>query len=174
MRKLLRLLLSRTGAAGALGILAVLLALAALVPDPERAADLAGRQPWLASLLERLRPAEVARSPVVVALAAWVAAAIVASMVTRIRAHLRGPRDGELPPLERFKVERRLRVAASLDDAERRVRAAARRAGFPPGAALGGARGGFGFWGSVAFHAGLLLVLLGVVLSARARFGGEL
>ncbi len=174
MRKLLRLLLSRKYAASALGLLAVLMALAALVPDAEKIEDLGHRHPAAARILGRLRPAEVARSPVVALLAGYVAAAVVASMATRIRARRSAARRDGPPPLERFAVRRQLRLDAPLEAAERRVRAAARRLGFAEGQALSGARGGVGFWGSMAFHAGLLLALAGVVLSARYRFGGEL
>lgn len=174
MRTLLRLLLSRSYAAGALGLLAVLLGLAALVPDGERLRELGRVYPRLAATLEALRPAEVVRSPILLVIAAWVAAAIVASMVTRVRAR-RGARAVQGPPsLERFQVRRELRVDSPPDEAARRVRAAVRAAGFPVHAELAGSRGGAGFWGSMAFHAGLLLVLFAVVLSARLRFHGDL
>ncbi len=172
MRKLLRLLLTRSYAAGALALLAVIVGLAALVPDADALEALGRRHPLAAWALGRLRPAEVAHSPVLWLIAGYVAVAIAASMVTRIRARRAGARAGP-PPLQRFVVRKVVRLAAPPAEAERRVREAVRVAGFGPGEGLAGGTGAAGFWGSMAFHAGLLFALAGVVLSARLRFEGE-
>ncbi len=168
MRTLQRLLLSRRNAVAAMGLLAFLLALAAAAPDGEALEALRERRPRVAWALERLRPAEVARSPVFLAITAYVAAAVLASMVSRIRTRRR---TASATQLERFVERRTVHLPHDLLESERRVGAALRRAGLGRGALAGGRRDGF--WGSMVFHAGLIVTLVGIALSAFGRFGGE-
>jgi cytochrome c biogenesis protein ResB len=168
MRTLQRLLLSRRNAVGAMALLALLLALASATPQGEDLEALRRRRPTVAWALERLHPAEVARSPVFVALVGFVAAGVLLSMVTRVRARRERPAPGTT---ERFVERRSLVLPVPPAEAEARAAAALREAGFP--GALSGWRGGAGFWGSIAFHAGLLVTLGGIALSATGRFSGE-
>lgn len=168
-----RLLLSRRYAALALALLAGVLALSAVVPDETTLEVLRQTHPSRAWLLARLQPGRVAASPLFVALAAYVGLAIAASMISRIRAHLTAGAAMSGPRLQRFVARRTFRIAAAPQEAGRRINDVLRRAGFRAGPGLAGARGESGFWGSMLFHAGLLIGLAGIALSARGRFGGE-
>lgn len=168
MGTLQRLLLSRRNAVGAMGLLALLLALASAAPQGEDLEALRRRQPRIAWALERLHPAEVARSPVFLALTGFVAAGVLLSMITRVQARREKPAPGTT---ERFVERRVVALAAPPAEAEARAAAALRGAGFP--GTLAGWRGGAGFWGSIAFHGGLLVTLGGIALSALGRFSGE-
>jgi cytochrome c biogenesis protein ResB len=169
MRTLQRFLLSRRNAVAAMGLLAFLLALATAAPDGEALDALRERRPRVAWALERLRPAEVARSTVFLAITAYVAAAVLASMVSRIRTRRRAGHAKQ--QLERFVEQRTVHLPHDLLESERRVAAALSRAGLGRGALSGGRRDAF--WGSMVFHAGLIVTLVGIALSAFGRFGGE-
>jgi cytochrome c biogenesis protein ResB len=169
VRAFLRVLLSRRLAASAMALVALVLGLATLVPSGEDLDRLRQRRPRVAWALEGLQPAEVARSPVLLALVAYVALAVLASMVSRFQARRRAPPR----PLERFVARRSVRVDAPPGEAEARARAALRSAGLGHGA-LAGRQGAGAFWGSMAFHAGILLALAGVAASGGGRFSGEL
>ncbi len=130
-----------------------------------------GRAPaWLV-------PRTAASSVWFLALTAYLCAALVASIVLRVRTWARLRRLGHVSS-ERFRVERTLVMAGAGATAEARLREAVAAQGYAPrGAAAGilrASRGDLGFAGSIAFHAGLLLVLGGVAVSSLTRLGGEL
>jgi hypothetical protein len=181
VRRLVRLLLSRTLAIALMVALAAILALASLVPDdlaPARREELRRARPAALFLAEALRPGSLTRSPGFVALAALVFASTAASTVDRARRELARRRAGRPPGLERFRAARVVTLPAPPSEAL----AAARRA-LPRGAwtvldegegALRASRGGAGFLGSLAFHAGILVTLAGITASALTRASGEL
>lgn len=173
MMRFVKSILSRRFAVGAMALLATIIGLSTLVPTGDDLARLKQRRPSLAAAVERLNPQEVSRSPLALGLISYVAVSVVVSMATRIRDRRR---QGVIwpPHLERFAVRRSVRMAAAPADAEARVRAVFERHGNRVDAALVGGGGRGGFWGSMAFHAGLLVGLAGIALSARGRFNGEL
>jgi hypothetical protein len=183
VRRLLRLLASRTTAIVVMLAMAGLLALSSLVPEvelaPGRRDALRRRRPVAVFLVERLRPERVVRSPAFLALAAWIFAATAWSVVTRVGAEVRRRRLRPAPRPERFRVARALEVGGSPEATALAVREELRRRRYrlePVGgdpATVVATRGSAGFAGSIAFHVGILVVMVGVALSARTRVNGE-
>lgn len=183
MRRLLRLLASRSTAIVLMLAMAGLLALSSLVPEaelaPGRREALRRSRPVAAFVVERLRPERAVRSPGFLVLAAWIFAATAWSVVTRVRTEVRRRRLHPTPPPERFRTAGVLEVAGSPEAAASAVRDELRRrryrlepAGADP-ATVVATRGSAGFAGSIAFHLGILVVMAGVALSARTRVNGE-
>lgn len=173
VKPLLRLLLSRLVAVGAIGLLAGLFAISSFVPDRDGRDEIRTRRPALANVFDGLAPERLAQSPLVLGLTSFVALGVAASIVTRIRARVRsaGPKEAEQ---ERFRAEIEVVVPESGEAAWARVREVLRANGFRAGDRPEGASGSTGFWGSMAFHAGLLVLLGGIVASALGRFHGEI
>lgn len=170
-----RLLLSRRVAVGAMAVLGLVLGLSSFASgvDPDRLEALRQERPLRVWVFERLRPEALTRSPAFLALPGYIALAVAASIAQRGRGWWRARRGPG--SLERFVARREVRLAAGADAARRRLDAAARALGLPRGAGgLEGRRGDLGFAGSLVFHAGLLVTMVGVAASAAARFGGEL
>ncbi len=167
--------------------MAGVLALASLVPEPDlapgRIEDLRRARPVAAFIVERLRPAAVARSPAFLLLPGMVFFSTAWSVMERIGQELRRRRGRALEPLERFRVRRELdarqppevALAAARDQVERSgLRIQASRREDQEGHLLVASRGPLGFVGSIVFHFGLLLVLVGVAVSSATRANAEL
>ena len=162
-----------------MGAMAALLALSALVPDldslsPSRLAELRRTRPLLLWIGRHLRPGEIVGSPPFLLLPLVLSLGIVRSLVERVRAHLtRG--TGPSAAAARFRVERVLRLDAPLTPGtlERHlVRDGYEVTSTGPDHVEAG-KGRRGFWGSIAFHVGLILILAGIATSSRTRFSGE-
>ena len=159
MKRLAGLLLSPRVALLALALVTGLLLLSSLAPG-------------------YAEPGALVRSPLFLALAGFLAAAVLASLATRLRAHLRARREDGPPPLERHALHWSVVLPLPRGEAAARVRRGLRGAGLvllaPGPRAQGGSRRAVGFWGSMAFHAGLLVTLAGICASALGRFGAVL
>ncbi|BDG08843.1 cytochrome c biogenesis protein ResB [Anaeromyxobacter paludicola] len=175
--RLVRLLLSRRLVVSLMAILTALLALAAASAGGgwERLVTLA---PGAAQgPLARLEAPRLVASPAFLALPALLALSLLASLWTRLAAHLRRRRAGP-PPLERHVARWSEELPVPADEAVRRIGRGLRMAGVAlrplraPEAS--GSRAGLGFWGSTLFHLGLLVALAGTCASALGRFRGEL
>ncbi len=161
--------------------MAFFLALSSLIPEPdlapERLAELRRTRPVAVFLVERLRPDRVVRSPVFLALAGWIFVSTAWSVVDRVRAEVRRRRLRPAPVPERFRAEGVLEVAAPPEEAVAAVREELRRRRYrlepAEGETVVATRGSSGFVGSIVFHVGLLVVMVGVAVSARTRVNGE-
>jgi hypothetical protein len=161
--------------------MAGILALSTLVPEPDlapgRLAELRRTRPFAAFVVERLRPSELSRSPLFVGLAGWVFASTAWSIVNRVRIERRRRRGREGTALERFRASRAVLGGAEPDAAIAGARAELRRRGYrlEPGGAeeVVASRGTAGFAGSILFHVGILVTMVGVAVSARTRVNGE-
>lgn len=179
MRLLLRLLLSRKIAVGAMAVLGAVLAVAALVADVdrERLEELRATHPARVWVFETLHPQELTRSTLFLVLPGYVALAVAASIVQRARGWLRARKSRGPAPLERFVVRRTAHVALPPEEAVARLDASLRAVGLPAGhgppEARHGHAGDLGFAGSLVFHLGLLVTLVGVAGSSTGRFNGE-
>jgi cytochrome c biogenesis protein ResB len=180
VKRLLRVLLSRRLAILAMLAMAGLLALSSTVSeaDPERLEAARALRPIRVWIVERLRPYELTHSPLFAVFPLFIAASVLASIAQRIRGHLAGRRRSDPAPLERFRARRVVEVPLTPEGAAAALAAAVRRAGFARarggGLARHGDRGSLGFWGSMCFHAGILVTLAGVSLGSAARFDGEI
>lgn len=146
-------------------------------PDPAHLDALRAAKPVRTFLAERLHPAQLAQSPAFLLLPAVIALSVLASMWQRLRGYARTRGSDGPPPLERYTARWVRDVAISLEEAAARVRRGLRAAGFRAGGSSElrwGSRGAAGFWGSMAFHAGLIVALVGMCLSALGRASGEL
>jgi hypothetical protein len=181
--RLLRPLFSRTTAIALMLAMAFFLALSSVVPEPdlapERLAELRASRPVAVFLVERLRPDRVVRSPVFLGLAGWIFLSTAWSVVDRVRSEVRRRRLRPAPVPERFRVEGALEVASPPREAVDGVRAELRTRRYRLEPADAGAatvvatRGSGGFAGSIVFHVGILVVMVGVAVSARTRVNGE-
>ena len=166
-----------------MGAMAFFLALSSVIPEPdlapERLAELRRSRPVAVFLVERLRPERVVRSPVFLALAGWIFLSTAWSVVERVRAEVRRRRLRPAPVPERFRTQGALEAAAPPRVVLAAVREELRRRRFrlePAGAdeaTVVATRGAGGFAGSIVFHLGLLVVMVGVAVSARTRVNGE-
>lgn len=163
-------------------LMAGVLGLAAFVPDVEsldaaKLAQLKAERPRLFWLMSRLRPQAVAESPFFLALPAFLFAAVSLSIVNRVKAFRSQRRRGR-PALQRFRFERRLELEGDPASTAARLGRVLRRARYevatPEPGLLLASRGKPGFYGSILFHVGLLLVLAAVVASALTRVNGEI
>ncbi len=183
MARLLRSLLSRTTAVALMLAMAFFLALSSLIPEPdlapERLAEARRSRPVAVFLVERLRPERVVRSPVFLGLAGWIFLATAWSVVDRIRIEVRRRRRRPAPVPERFRAHGALEAAGAPDAVVAAVRDELCRRRYrvePPGsdgATVVATRGAGGFAGSIVFHVGILVVMVGVAVSARTRVNGE-
>ncbi|HSM93230.1 MAG TPA: cytochrome c biogenesis protein ResB, partial [Anaeromyxobacteraceae bacterium] len=179
--RLLRLLRSRRVAAAAMAAMAALLLLGAAVSDPdatpERVAALRRTRPVAAFLSDVLAPAAIAESPIFVGLAGLVALSIAGSVVERVARELRRRAPA---PAARFRARRVLEAPVPPEVALAAARAVADGARLRieptegPGGVLAASRRTPAFAGSIAFHVGLLVVLVGVAVSARTRASADL
>lgn len=175
----LRILASRRTAVMAMTLMAGILALASLVPAGASTTDSAGASarvgPWIA---RHLRPREIAASPFFLVLPGFLFLAIAVSVFQRVKLHLRHIRSGAFREMERFRSERDLVLPGNAARVEDELRGTLRRAHWRLGGAESGVvrarMGSAGFGGSILFHVGLLLLLLGVGVSARTRVSGEI
>jgi len=160
-----------------------LLALSALVPEPENLDSktlehLRTEKPALLWIAERFRPQSIVESPFFLLLPSFLLVGISASLVERMRQLRRANAQERALPVHRFRLRRELEVVGSPDALLRRVIEAARRDGYAmtevEPSVFEGLRGRAGFFGSLAFHVGLLAVLAGVVASGLTRFSGEI
>lgn len=177
----MRALASRRAAIAVMAGMAAVLGLASLVPepdfaDPKRLAELRARRPIVYWIGRNLRPQEIVRSPAFLGLPSLLFVGVSASIVERLRAHLR--RGDRAVVVWHFRVERTFTLAAGLGDVASLLAERLREARYGLQAAgphrLEGARGRLGFWGSIGFHVGLLCVLVGVVASGLTRLNGEI
>lgn len=183
MQRLLRPLFSRTTAIALMLAMAFFLALSSTLPEsdlqPERLAELRRTRPVAVFLVERLRPERVVRSPVFLGLAGWIFLATAWSVVERVRTEVRRRRLRPAPVPERFRTQGVLEVASPPQAAVAAVREELRRRRYrlePAGAdeaTIVATRGSGGFAGSILFHVGILVVMVGVAVSARTRVNGE-
>lgn len=182
-KRLRRFLLSRDAAIAVMVLMAGLLALGNLpsqLIEPQDLPAFEADHPTLTWLADRLSPERLARSPWFLVLPAYLVGGISLSVVSRARA-LR--RQGVGRGQQRFRCERVALVPLPAASASERVREALERGGFewdePAGPdgdprELRAARGRVGTAGSLAFHVGLLLLVVGGMLSLLTRTGGEL
>ena len=165
--------------------MALVLGLASLSPDletldPAAAERLAAERPVSYWVGANLRPQHVAQGPVFVACAAYLFLGVAVSIVQRVKAYRFVRRKGSRAGAERFRVERELEVRAAADrigDRVRRVLEASRyrvRGGPTVPGLIEGFKGEAGFFGSIAFHVGLLLSLVGVGASSLTRWNAEI
>ncbi len=178
--RIARHFLSRRNAVVAMAALAGLLALASMASEiePERLEELRARKPVRVWVFERLHPEKLTRSPLFLALPGFIGLSVCASMVQRGRGWWRARSAGGPPRLERFVARRFVTTRVPPAEAAARLNGALRPAVFPPATGerleLHGSRGQAGFAGSMIFHAGLLVMLAGVSVSALGRFQGEM
>jgi len=177
-RALLRALSSRPAAMCVMGAAALALGLATFLPSVDLAANpqaLADR-PIARFLVEHLALQRLVEGPAFLAAIVYLGAAIGLSIVHRLRTFVR--RGAAAGPAGRFRVERRFVVDAPVDAARDRIAGALRRAGYrivdTAAPTIEGSRGTAGFFGSIAFHASLLVVLAGAATSAMTRTSGEI
>jgi cytochrome c biogenesis protein ResB len=165
--------------------MAVVLGLASLAPDleslgPQAAARVRAERPVAAWIGANLRPQQVARGPLFLAACAYLFLGVAVSVVQRVKAHRFGRRAGARAGAERFRVQREILVGAPPERAKgaaRRVLAAARYSVREPAdgsPAVEGWKGETGFFGSIAFHVGLLVLLVGAGASSLTRWNGEM
>ena len=183
MPRLLRPLFSRTTAIALMLAMAFFLALSSLIPEPdlapERLTELRRTRPVATFLVERLRPDRVVRSPVFLALAGWIFVSTAWSVVDRVRTEVRRRRLRPAPVPERFRTEDVLEVTSPPGETVTVVREELRRRRYHLEPAAAGdatvvaTRGSGGFAGSIVFHLGILVVMVGVAVSARTRVNGE-
>ncbi len=183
-RTLLRFLVSRRFAVGLMLAMAAVLGLASLAPDlevlgPGEAARLRAERPFAHWVGANLRPQHVAQSPLFVAGCAYLFLGVALSITQRVQAHRFARRVGSRAGAERFRVERELVVGVPADrvgPAVRRVLQASRYdvRSHPAPPVVEGFRGQAGFVGSIAFHVGLLFVLVGAAASSLTRWNGEI
>ncbi|MBI5527435.1 MAG: cytochrome c biogenesis protein ResB [Deltaproteobacteria bacterium] len=181
MPLLFRTLFSRRTAVTVMAAMAITLALAALVPEHDLADSVELRalrreRPLAAFIAENLRPDHVARSPVFLALPALVFVSTLISIIGRVRGEVRRRRARGDAALERFRHRVTVESPLSPDDAIEAAARALASARFDlsrDGFRLGGSRGAAGFAGSIAFHAGILVTLIGVSISGLTRANGE-
>lgn len=182
-RRAARALLSRRAAILVMGLMAGMLSLAALVPDTgtvDAAAwdRLREQRPIVSWIGRNLRPQDVVRHPAFAVLPAFLFLSITLSVAQRTREAWRQRRGSAARPrLERFRVERCVTVPGTPPAAAAVVLEVLARQGYRAagdGDELGGRRGAAGTWGSLVFHLGLLLVLVGVCVSALTRMNGEI
>lgn len=179
VRKALFVLASRRFAVLTMVTMAGVLSLSALVPDldtlePSRVDALLRTSPLLVWIGRHLRPRDIVGSPLFLLLPLYLCAGIGYSLLQRVRAERKRGR-GPSPGADRFRAERRFQVAAPFDG--RSLERQLRREGYEVISSgpdhVDAARGRRGFWGSIAFHVGLILILIGVIASIWTRFGGE-
>ena len=178
MKRILPFLLSRRLAVLAMLALTGLLVLASLVPelDGAKAEALRRERPGLAFVAERFNAAELVQTPPFLLLPGFIALSVMASMAERLRNRHRSRKRVGAAQLERFVAHWSAELPFTAEEAGARVERGLRKARFATGSggAGSGSRRAAGFWGSMLFHAGLLVVLGGTCMSALGRFAGEL
>lgn len=184
-RSLLRFLASRRFAVGLMLSMAALLGLASLAPDldslePAAARRLQAERPVAYWVGANLRPQQVAQGPLFVAGSAYLFLAVALSIHQRVKAYRVVRRKGSRAGAERFRFERELVVGRPPERVRQVVlsvlRARRYRVRPEPGSddVVQAFRGEAGFFGSIAFHVGLLLILVGVGASSLTRWNSEI
>lgn len=181
MRTVRRLLLSRGLATGVMFAIVALFALSSIVPDVEQLQPAARpqaalRKPLLFWIGQHLRPRDVVTSPLFMIFPAYLLVAISTCTVHRIGVHRRRLDRGRAG-LERFRTERRFTLPARADAGAvlaERLREARYDVAAASDRSVHGRRGSIGFWGSIAFHIGLLGILGGAVVSSLTALHGEI
>lgn len=158
------------------------LLLAALLPDIEalpagEAAKTRVSHPLLSFFLATVKIHSFAGSPFFLVISGLLALSTVACTFNRLRARLKRGDAPEQIPGGRVRVCAKTR--AGRHEVVSEIRKNLAKAGYKPaeeasGCAFIGRKGEAGFWGSVAFHAGLALLFVAAAISSRYRFSGAL
>lgn len=146
-----------------------------LLPDiagmrPEEAEALRRARPLLFYAAERLQLRRVIHSPLFLLLPLFIFMSVTVCTVSRVKAEMRAwkrPRTGG----------GRVSYEGDFSGTPEQVLAFLERRGWAPqmaedekGVFITGSKGRKGFWGSVVFHAGIIVVLIGAALSVLTRF----
>jgi len=177
-----RWFLSRNAAVAAMAVMGLLLAVSGFVPTPDlmgerEFARLAAERPFVAWLAEKIRPQAMVSHPAFLLFPLYLSIGIGFSLYQRLRMRMRRGKAAAAQTW-RFRQDRGFDTPATPPEFARILPQRLRGSGF---AAVesgpfswSGEKGAKGFWGSVAFHIGLLLVFIGVAASSRTRLHGEI
>ena len=186
MKKLIDLISSRCFAIYLLLITTATILLSNLLPKPYVMTDrelqaLRETKPMVYALSERFNVAEVTKSPVFVAITVFLFMSITLCTMRRTKSFLaRMKRMRPVPPMASLSLRENI---SNIDSkaAEKITRNLFKKGRWRVVDTLNEGRrlfyarkGAHGFWGSVAFHVGMCLVLVGALFSSFTRYNGKI
>lgn len=151
-----------------------------IMTDSEVAA-LRKERPLIYNLSTRFNVAEVTKSPYFIAVTVFLFASIMVCTIKRTKTALEGmEKEAGIPDIRSLTVRHSIDIKEGLDaeGAAEAVMAGKRWKSAGSGAdgvrVLYSRKGSEGLWGSVAFHAGMCVILIGVFVSSQTRYNGNL
>lgn len=186
MKKMIDLIASRRFAIYLLVISTAIILLSNLLPKPYIMTDrelqtLRETRPLIYALSESYNVAEVTKSPVFVAISVFLFLSITLCTLKRTKSFLaRMKRMRPVPPIASLSIRENVSTI-DPEAAEKIAREVFTRGRWSVVDKLNEGRrllyarkGAHGFWGSLAFHVGMCLVLVGALFSAFTRYNGKI
>lgn len=179
MNRLLDLIGSRRFAVWILVVTTAVILISNLLPKPyimtvSEMQALKRESPAIFYLCQRFNVARVTKSPYFIAVTAFLFASITVCTARRVRRRLE--RESAIPEVSTLSVKHEIDGVdtACLMGILSRRRWSWTERGFDGGRVIYSRKGEHGFWGSVAFHTGMCVILTGALFSALTRYNGSL
>lgn len=186
MKRLLDYIGSRRSAIMLLLVTTGVILLSNLLPKPYILTDkevsaMKRERPLTYYMSSRFNVAEVTKSPYFITVTVFLFASITACTLRRVKTGLKEAERGvRIPEITSLTIRHSIEVSDCMDAETAAAGVLARRrwkmakAGTDEARVLYSKKGFDGLWGSVAFHAGMCIVLIGVFISTQTRFNGRL
>ncbi|MBI5894193.1 MAG: cytochrome c biogenesis protein ResB [Deltaproteobacteria bacterium] len=183
MNKIWRLFLSRRFAIFLLIMTAGLLFIATLFPDvyslkEDEAVRFQNEKPYLYLMSRAFGLQGITTSPIFLIFPFLTFISTIICTLSRIQTRIKAKETGALGKV--FRIERDFISNLSAEDARQNLlkiigtRWDVKETSAPEGISISASKGSVGFWGSMLFHLGLLVIIIAAIITSLTLFAGEM